>query len=325
MAKNQKLEAVLRESIESVNPTSPPDELAESLRAIAAKHSLGTELITELITGYFSHFELDISGAPAMVILRSGYQIRAEGDIEKVAAHLKNAIVGESAMRFSRSGSGDFRQLWGEIASEVEHIAYKTHETSVRALLAQLLLESSHLHWGKLVNEMFPFLEVESLPPTDIPAFLQMAKKKLVLLLGKDTGQGLDRLQAIRKFVEAHGYQCQLIKEMPEHSEMGLIGKVLFSALSSRFVIIENSTASGHLYEIPFVRMAECVIAIMQREGEGATWMTEDMISKHPLLKKFQYTDDSLSSSVDEAIYWAEQRIAENIKANRGSWPWASQ
>ena len=40
----------------------------------------------------------------------------------------------------------------------------------------------------------------------------------------------------IQKTVESSGHQCQLIKGLPEHSEMGLIGKVLFAALSARFV-----------------------------------------------------------------------------------------
>ena len=239
--------------------------------------------------------------------------------------HLKNAIVGESISRFTASHSADWSRVWQEVADEVQHVVVHTHEISVRAILGQLLLEAARAQWGKLVNEAFPFLEIGSLPTADIPAFLQVARKKLVLLLGKDTGEGLARLRTIQRVVEGHGYQCQLIKDLPEHSEMGLIGKVLFAALSARFVVIENSAPSGHLYELPFVRMAECVIAILQQQGQGATWMTEDMITKHALLKKFQYKPKTLAEQVKEAIFWAEERIAENIKANRGSWPWASE
>jgi len=101
---------------------------------------------------------------------------------------------------------------------------------------------------------------------------------------------------------------------------MGLIGKVLFAALSARFVVIENSVPSGHLYELPFVRMAECVVAVMQMKGQGATWMTEDMIAKHPLLKKFEYEEASVESRVNDAVAWAEARIADNVKVNTGAW-----
>jgi hypothetical protein len=70
--------------------------------------------------------------------------------------------------------------------------------------------------------------------------------------------------------------------------------------------------------------MVECVIAIMQLRGKGATWMTEDMITKHPLLKRFEYEDASLESQLEEAISWAEARIADNVKVNAGAWPWAN-
>lgn len=325
MAADEKLEAALQEAIQSVSSTAPPTEMAERLKAVAAEHELDPKQTAEFIQGFFSHFELDAYGPPALVILRSGYQVLAEGDLKKAVDHLKNAIVGESTTRFTASKTGDWNRLWEEITAEVEHVAYNTHETSVRAMLTQLLLEAAHSQWSKLVNELFPFLEVSSHPSTDIPAFLQLAKRKLVLLLGPDTDNGLDQLRVMQTAVEKHGYQCQLIKDLPDHSEMGLIGKVLFAALSARFVMIENSAPSGHLFELPFVRMAECVIAIMQHEGQGATWMTEDMIPKHPLLKKFEYTTESLASQVQEAISWAETRIAENIKVNTGAWPWASK
>lgn len=325
MATSKKIRAALHQAIRDINPSAPPIEIAEALKAVATNHKLNDTQARELIFGFFSHFELDLYGSPALVILRSGYQVRADEDLPKAVEHLKNAIVGESTTRFMASKTGNWDLLWKEIAAEVEHVALNTHETSVRAILGQLLLESAHGHWSKLVNDLFPFLEVDGRPPTDIPAFLRVAKSKLVLLLGRDTEDGLKRLRTIQKTIEARGYQCQLIKDLPEHSEMGLIGKVLFAAISARFVVIENSAPSGHLYELPFVRMAECVVAIMQLDGQGATWMTEDMIAKHALLKKFEYQDASLESQVEEAMSWAETRIAENVKVNKGAWPWASE
>jgi hypothetical protein len=258
-----------------------------------------------------------------MVILRSGYQIAASENMSAVVEHLKNALVGESITRFSQSRTEDWGRVDKELAEEVEHVVIKTHESSVRAILGELLFEAAFQHWRDLVNEAFPRLNLDSVPRTDVPNFLRFARRKLVLLLGKDTGRGLARLRKIRKVIESRAYDCQLIKDLPEHPEMGLITKVLFSALAARFVVIENSAQSGHLYELPFVRMAECVVAILQHDGQGATWMTEDMIAKHGLLKKFTYRQESLASCVEEAIDWAEQRVAENVEANKNAWPWA--
>lgn len=314
----------MKAAVTSIKPTSPPTETANALRTIAEQHQLSNDQTVELIERFFAHFDIDPAGAPVMVVLRSGYQIPAEGNIKNVVEHLCNAIVGESTARFGQDASGDWSRLWEAITDEVQHVAYETHGESVRAILAYLLLEAAHTHWGKLVNELFPFLEVDSLPPSDIPGFLKIAKKKLVLLLGADSGSSLKHLQQVKSLIESHGYQCQLIKELPEHTEMGLIGKVLFAALSARFVIIENTTASGHLYELPFVRMAECVVAMIQEEGKGASWMIEDMIPKHDLIEQFKYSADTLGIAVKDAIVWAEGRVAANVKANKGAWAWAS-
>ena len=46
-------------------------------------------------------------------------------------------------------------------------------------------------------------------------------------------------------------------------------------ALSSKFVLIENTEPSGHLYEIPHVaKAAECVTVVLQESGEGRHVLT---------------------------------------------------
>jgi hypothetical protein len=81
-----------------------------------------------------------------------------------------------------------------------------------------------------------------------------------VLILGKDTGAGLDRLKTIKCKLEELGYYIYIIKEQPDRLGESVVQKVLRYALSSKFVLIENTEPSGHLYEIPHVAKAgECV------------------------------------------------------------------
>jgi hypothetical protein len=102
-----------------------------------------------------------------------------------------------------------------------------------------------------------------------------------VLILGKDTGEGLEKLKNISVELEKWGYYTYIIKEQPDKIGESIIQKVLRFALSSKFIIIENSESSGHLYEIPHVtKMAESVTIVLQMEGEGATWMFEDAYAK---------------------------------------------
>lgn len=93
-----------------------------------------------------------------------------------------------------------------------------------------------------------------------------------VLVLGKDSGAALGRLKSIATRLEDIGYYTYIIKEQPDRLGESVLQKVLRYALSSKFVIIENTEASGHLYEIPHVaKAAECVTVVLQEEGRGST------------------------------------------------------
>ena len=94
-------------------------------------------------------------------------------------------------------------------------------------------------------------------------------------------------------------------------------------ALSSKFVLIENTEASGHLYEVPHVaKAAECVTVGPQEEGKGATWMFEDAYTKHRHWHKIAYTDDGLEQAVEQAVEWAEQFVCEFAASQQLSLPW---
>lgn len=77
-----------------------------------------------------------------------------------------------------------------------------------------------------------------------------------VLVLGKDVGPALDRLKRIASKLEELGYYAYVIKEQPDKAGESVIQKVLRYALSSKFVLIENTEPSGHLYEIPHIAKA---------------------------------------------------------------------
>lgn len=144
-----------------------------------------------------------------------------------------------------------------------------------------------------------------------------------VLILGKDTGEGLDRLKSIAAELESLGYYTYIIKEQPDKIGESVIQKVLRYALSSKFIVIENSESSGHLYEIPHVtKMAESVTVVLQEEGKGATWMFEDAYAKHKHWKKFHYTSETLQDEIRRAASWAEDFIREFGQFQKAKLPW---
>jgi hypothetical protein len=144
-----------------------------------------------------------------------------------------------------------------------------------------------------------------------------------VLILGKDSGPALARLKRIESQLQELGYYTYIIKEQPDKAGESVIQKVMRYALSSNFVLIENTEASGHLYEIPHVtKAAECVTVVLQEEGKGGTWMFEDAYAKHRHWHKLTYKDDKLEKAVEQAVAWAEEFRGQFGDYQAAKLPW---
>ncbi|MPS66616.1 hypothetical protein [Chryseobacterium sp.] len=131
-----------------------------------------------------------------------------------------------------------------------------------------------------------------------------------ILILGKDTGEGLDLLKRIQAHLDTLGFYTYIIKEQPDIIGESVMQKVLRFGLSSRFVIVENSEPTGHLYEFPHItKFAELTSVVLQRQGEGSTWMFEDLYHKLNNIKKFEYTNDTLEEAINLGIEWANDYL----------------
>jgi hypothetical protein len=147
-----------------------------------------------------------------------------------------------------------------------------------------------------------------------------------VLILGKDTGAALDRLKRIASKLEELGYYTYIIKEQPDKAGESVIQKVMRYALSSKFVLIENTEVSGHLYELPHVtKAAECVTVVLQEEGKGATWMFDDAYAKHKHWHRLTYKDSDLDRAVEQAAAWAEEFVGEFADYQVAKLPWLNK
>ncbi len=144
-----------------------------------------------------------------------------------------------------------------------------------------------------------------------------------VLVLGKDTGPALDRLKQIASTLENLGYYSHIIKDQPDRAGESVIQKVMRFALSSKFVLIENSEPAGQLYEIPHVtKAAECVTVVLQEEGKGATWMFEDAYAKHNHWHKIIYKEGALEAGVQDGAAWAENFVRDFAAKQVVTLPW---
>src|ERR1043166_364310 len=154
-------------------------------------------------------------------------------------------------------------------------------------------------------------------------ADLILENAETVLVLGKDTGDALERLRKIASRLEARGYYAVIIKDQPDKLGESVLQKVMRHALSSKFVVVENTEASGHLYEIPHVgKAAECITAFLQKDGKGATWMFEDAFGKQQHWRKFTYAIGDLDDAVDEATRGGGEFIKQFGAFQQHVLPW---
>ena len=144
-----------------------------------------------------------------------------------------------------------------------------------------------------------------------------------VLVLGKDTGSSLTLLHRIADRLEELGYYGLIIKGQPDKLGESVIQKVMRYALTCKFVLIENTEPSGHLYEIPHVaKSAECVTVFLQERGKGATWMFTDAFAKHTHWHKLEYDANELEAAVEAAAAWAEAFIMQFGSYQKKVLPW---
>ncbi len=144
-----------------------------------------------------------------------------------------------------------------------------------------------------------------------------------VLILGKDTGDGMDLLKRIQTHLDNLGYYTYIIKEQPDIVGESVMQKVLRYGLSSRFIIIENTEPTGHLYEFPHItKFAELTSIVLQQENKGATWMFEDLYHRLNNIKKFEYQKNDLEKQIDVGISWANEYLESFGNYQVENLPW---
>ena len=144
-----------------------------------------------------------------------------------------------------------------------------------------------------------------------------------VLILGKDTAEGLTLLKTIQTYLDDLGFYTYLIKEQPDKIGESVMQKVLRYGLSSKFVIIENSEPSGHLYELPQItKFAELTTIVLQKKGTGATWMFEDLYPRLKNIQKFEYDDIDLEKQINDGIEWANSYLKSFGDYQKRILPW---
>jgi hypothetical protein len=104
--------------------------------------------------------------------------------------------------------------------------------------------------------------------------FLAQQKDKSVLVAGDFSPGGRKRLDAIRRSLRERGYLPRLLDDVPEVFDFDLPEKFAAVATMARFVVIDDSSASGHIRELTDASERGLLTIVLRQEGSKPSFMT---------------------------------------------------
>jgi len=153
---------------------------------------------------------------------------------------------------------------------------------------------------------------------------LKASLDKNVLVLGRDSdGEGMEKINTIKTVLERLHFNGLTLKELPEIEFISLESKMARVAALCRFIIVEDSRASGHIDELKICVTNEFITVIVREAGTGSTWMQSHYPMLYNYVRRFCYkglnkaeSDDlcdsiepTLEKAVENGIVWANDRI----------------
>ena len=139
--------------------------------------------------------------------------------------------------------------------------------------------------------------------------YIEGSKKRNVLVLGKyDEGQGEARLAEISEVLRAADYRPILIRDVEEHVNVSLSQKVTVNALTSRFVVIDDTFPSGHLLEIHICKQSDVTTVVLRPRGQPSTYMAAGLEVVSRAIREQPYEPGKFRAAVQDGINWAESQ-----------------
>lgn len=99
------------------------------------------------------------------------------------------------------------------------------------------------------------------------------------------------------------GYKTSIIEEQDDRLRESVLQTLRF-AHASRFIRIENSEPSGHLYELPHVVKASELSCIILQEKTREPLGCLRIFSSKLTYQKVEYEESSLMLQINEGLGW---------------------
>ena len=158
-----------------------------------------------------------------------------------------------------------------------------------------------------------------------ISEYVHEFKNKSVLVLGDYEADGIGRLLAISKVLTEHGYEPILVKDIPDHPHHDITQKVVAIGAICRFVLVDDSSKSGHLLEVQLCKQNSWVTVLLRAGGVGGSWMTAGASHASNVIFELPYDPSSPQQAINIAVKWAEEKLHEIQRKFESTYPWRAK
>lgn len=88
----------------------------------------------------------------------------------------------------------------------------------------------------------------------------------------------------------------------------------MFWALSSRFVILEDSVPTGHLIELKDLQVNRVTTIVLREKGRGSTYMSAALGVDFRFMHELTYTRKTLRTTVERSVKWAKRFVESRAR-----------
>jgi len=256
---------------------------------------------------------------------------RAIGPMFQIQEGTGEFLNSGGAFRLTLEGSFPFRLSGPKTAFRLGDVAFKIGPWKRDVEYAEIFGNRSIEFWSKeqaiarAKDEVLAALAQTKRAEArhlSMPEYITKFKEKTVLLLGDYDEPGLKRLESMAAALSLRGYDPILIKDLPDQLVQDLPQKVSTIGYLARFVVVDDSTASGHLAEVQLCRQHDWITVLLRQGGKGASWMTAGASFTSNVILEQGYDELNLEPSIAKAAQWAEGKIEELERKFNNIFPW---
>lgn len=316
----------------------------EFLKNELQKEVLHISLLPADITGYLSTqygiaIEYEPSDKTIISVKRGSARVedllvKAPRSLREMAPFVKNSSTNTLFHSCSFSGKFPFRLEGADASLFLYKVDFMAQNWKQYVHFAEIYANRSKKFWSienavsRAKDEVLSAL-VESNRAAErsvsIDEYISKYKKKTVLVLGDYGKEGLKRLNMILGVLSDIGYEPLLLKNIPDSVYQDLSQKVVAIGSIVRFIVVDDSSKSGHLTEINICKQNNWVTILLRVEGGNSSWMSAG-ISQHSrdMLEK-SYSLSDAKPAISEAVVWAENKLNELKSRFADIYPWRIQ